>query len=264
MSDELSCSPLRVADLSFLQIEKHIERSPSLILPIGALEPMGDTIPLGAVNSCCEMIADALSDCLKVLVAPLLAYGNSTPFQSFGGSAGVHRDTLANVVMECCNSWLFQGFKRIMVLTLAMDGRQWIDSAAKRLNGVPGRDDSVRFCSLQDDDRFRSFCSSRFTGTEYGRSEWGVRALAGYLQPGLQAGLVVKRKSDPPDATDFTQWHRRGRDPEKLRKMAPAASFSASADGIDTGSGKELFEHIIAFLTEEFSPFLIVKDNASR
>jgi creatinine amidohydrolase/Fe(II)-dependent formamide hydrolase-like protein len=196
-------------------------------------------------------------------VAPLLAYGNSTPFKSFGGSAGVHGETLANMVMECCNCWLFHGFKRIMVLTLAMDGKQGIDVAVKRLNGAPGRDAAVRLCSLQDDERFRLYCSSRVAGTEYGRSEWGIRVLTSYLQPELLGEPVAARKGPLIEASAFRQWHRRGRDPEKLRKMAPSASLAA-VPGVADAGGKELFDHIISFLTEEYSPFLTVEDNASR
>ncbi|MBN1307245.1 MAG: creatininase family protein [Chitinispirillaceae bacterium] len=247
--------------MSFRQIERHIKLCPSLILPVGGLEPVGDTLPLGIINSCCGIIADTLSDRLKVLVAPLIAYGNSTPFKSFGGSAGIHYTTLANVVTECCKCWFFQGIKRIMVLTLAMDGRRGIDSAVKRFGGDRGEDVAIRYCSLQDDDRFRSFCMSRCSGTEYGRSEWGVSALAVFCRPDL---VVENRQGALQDSEAFKQWHRRGRDPDKLRKMAPEASFSILIEGIDAGTGKELFDHVVDFLTEEFSSFLIVQDNASR
>jgi hypothetical protein len=257
---------MRVADFSFPQIEEQLRRRPSLIVPVGGLEPIGESLPLGTVNRCCESIADGLSIRLKVLAAPLLAYGNSIPFKSFGGCAGVHRDTLSTIIMECCNCWLFHGFKRIMVLTLAMDGRQGIDTAVKRLNKTPGRDNAVRYCSLQADERFRSLCASRFAGIEYGRSEWGVRTLAGYLYPELPGSPVVNNTPPLPDAADFKKWHRRGRDPEKLRKMAPHASFSAfTAAGEDgTGACRDLFERVLDFLTEEFSPFLTFTDNASR
>lgn len=257
---------MRVADLSFPQIEEQIERRPSLIVPVGSLEPIGESLPLGTVNRCCESIVDALSVRLKVLAAPLLAYGNSIPFKSFGGSAGVHRDTLSNIVVECCNCWLFHGFKRIMVITLAMDGRQGIDTAVKRLNKAPGRDNAVRYCSLQDDDRFRSLCASRFAGIEYGRSEWGVRAMAGYPQPALPVSPAVNHRPVLPDAADFKKWHRRGRDPEKLRKMAPHATLSAFTDAGEAGTetGGELFERVVDFLTAEFSPFLTFTDNAPR
>jgi hypothetical protein len=264
MSGEFQYAPLRIADLSFPQIEGYIGRCPSLILPVGNLEPIGEHCPLGTVNCCCEMIADGLSDALKVAVAPLIGYGNGIPFKSFGGSAGLHRDTLANVIFECCNCWLFQGFKRIMVLTLAMDGKQGIEGAVKRLNGKNDRSDAVRYCSLQEEGRFRSFCSSRYPGTELGRSEWGVLTLAKYLNLTSAITGAGARASASPDPADFSRWHRRGRDPEKLRKMVPGASLSTVDFGNDAEAGRELFHHTVGFLAEDFSPFLIVKDNASR
>jgi creatinine amidohydrolase len=259
-------SLLRVADMPFAAIEERIRTCPSLIMPVGGLEPIGDRLPLGMVNACCEAIADEIGKRSGVPVAPLLAYGNGILFKSFGGAAGIHRDTLATVLCEICNCWLFHGFKRIMVLTLAMDGRKAVEIAARRLNKLPGHEDSVRFSSLQDEERFRAYCAANGGGEEHGRSEWGIRALAAFIRPETGAATTVAaKKNSAIDAAVFKQWHRRGRDPEKLRKLAPDAMFSDSAGGaIDADAGRELFETTVASLTDEFSPFLTFRNNASR
>ncbi len=265
MATDKSSSVLKVSEFSFLHLEELINRRPSLIVPVGSLEPAGEDLPLGVVNSCCEAVANELSKRLEVLVAPLLPYGNSIPFKAFGGSAGVHRDTLEKFLIECCNCWFFQGIKRILLITLSMDGRQGIESAVKRMTKAPSRINAVKYVSLQDDERFRSMCASRFRGLELGRSEWGIRALAGYLWQEPKDKFINKNKRLP-DADEFKKWYRRGRDPEKLRKMAPHASLSAfpASGKCDIEEGRELFNGLIGFLGEEFAPFLTFTDNASK
>jgi creatinine amidohydrolase/Fe(II)-dependent formamide hydrolase-like protein len=262
--NEQSLSSLRVQDLSFQQINDHLEQCPTLILPVGSLEPHGNFTALGAVNACCEAIADTLSKQLNVLVAPLLSYGNSTPFKSFYGSAGLHHTTLSNVVYECCNCWLFHGFKRIMVLTLSMDGQRGIEEAVKRINSCRGRTDTTRYCSLQNTAAFRSFCAQRYGFTEFERSEWAVLSLTSYLFPEMVRKSTNSLHHERVKESMQKQWHRRGRDPEKLRKMIPDALFSGTDITTAIGQGKELYEYTISMLLDEYLPFLTMGDNVTR
>ncbi len=245
---------LNLIDLTFRQVEEIMIRRPSLIFPVGSIEPAGDRIALGAINTCCDLIARALSERLQVFVAPLLAYGDSYPFKSFGGSAGIRRKTCSNVVVECCNCWISQGFKSIMILTLSMDGRKWTGTAAKRL-GTGGSRGEVRFCSLQDEESFRSYCGKRSGIDEQGRSEWGIGALISYLKPEMLGSLEGGERSIP-ERPVFTRWHRRGRDPQKLRKMTASATLSPSPVTGGFESGRELFMHVLDFLDREYSSFL--------
>ena len=91
------------------------------------------------MNACCNAIAEALSQKLGVLLAPLLPYGNSIPFKSFEGSAGIHDKSLSGFLFESCNSWIFHGFKRIMIFTLTFDGHRSIDRMVKRIDRIHGQ-----------------------------------------------------------------------------------------------------------------------------
>lgn len=265
----MSCSEkhfasLNLTDFSFKQIESRIKQTPSLILPVGGIEPVGDLLSLGAVNHLCDALAGTLSQNLQVMVAPLLAYGSTIPFKSFGGCAGVHHDILTNFVVDCCKCWFFHGIKRIMVLTLSMDAGRWGNEVVKRCTRFREPGTALRFFALQEERRFRSLCGSNGYGGESGRSEWGLTALAAYLCPEAIRKPVENRHPTTVEASDFKRWYRRGRDPEKLRKLAPSALFSGGDVLPDAASGEALFDATLQFLTEELSPFFAAEDNASR
>jgi creatinine amidohydrolase/Fe(II)-dependent formamide hydrolase-like protein len=250
--------------MSFPEVEAQIRRCPSLILPVGGLEPVGPLLPLGAINDCCEAVANIVSTRLEVLVAPLLAYGSTIPFKAFGGSAGMHRDTLINVIAECCKCWLFHGIQRIMVLSFAMDAQPVFNMVEKRVHATIGRNNVIRCMSFQDDERFRSLCAEICGNTEAGHSRRGIGVLSRYLSAGEERERTYAGTMAIPDAQQFKQWHRRGRDPEKLRNIAPAAQFEKDAAVPDAAAGKMLFDRVTGFLADECSPFLSVKDHASR
>jgi len=262
------CAPILLDELPFCRIEEYLEERASLIVPLGALEPLGNDLPVGALNRCCTALSHAMSARMGVLVAPPLLYGNSTPFTAFGGCAGVRRETFASFLHECLRGWLIHGFNRIMLLSVAMDGEPALESVVRRITKRGHCDKAVRFCSLQGNERFRKLCAFHVSdGATDIRCERGLRALA------IAAGMELSPRTPgtfgtgrvAADAETVGRWRRRGRDPEKLRKLVPAARFCQDGNCIITPDAScALFEQTVSFLCEEFSPFLTAEDNASR
>jgi len=252
---------LRVTDLSCSAIKEHLKRSPFLLLPVGSLEPVGTDIPIGTINRITECIAGELCSRLNIIAAPLFAYGHATPFQSFEGCSGLHASTLSRSVYDCCNGWFFNGFKRIIVLTCAMDGSTGIAQAIKRLNAHPLHKNAVTLISIQEDGFFRSYCEVQRGGKENGRSEWGLFALNSFL--GQSSDLATPRHVLPvADVKQFSRWRKCGRDPEKLRKIAPDALLSPpQVPGRD--EGETLFLNLVDHLTTQISSFLTAGTNDS-
>jgi creatinine amidohydrolase/Fe(II)-dependent formamide hydrolase-like protein len=186
------------------------------------------------------------------------------PFNAYGGSAGLRRKTVSNFVTECCKTWFLQGFKRIMILTLCMDGSPGVRMAVSRLNKRQRSVKAADFCSLQNEDAFREFCDKRYGGTELGRSEWGLRALMSYLRPGLFRRNMDDRIPIVPSREEYGKWYRRGMDPYKLRKMSPNANLSDFVDTFDAAAGKKLFDIAVELLTDKITRFTNEEDYASR
>jgi hypothetical protein len=262
--NEKSSFPLRISSSTFSQIQTMMQMNASLLLPVGSLEPIGETLALGAINYCCESVAETISQKLQILMAPMLMYANNTPFKSFEGCSGISIHTQTNAIRECCNSWLFHGFKRIIIITFAMDGQLGTAAAVLQINKKQENEKTVTLFSLQNEPFFRSFCASEYPGKEFGRSEWGIHALVSFLCPALRIGMQSdSSKFMLPDERTFKRWHKCGRDPEKLRKMSPVARLSDNFQIPDANVGKNLFNVIVTNLTEKITSLMIDNYNAS-
>ncbi len=248
----------KLTDYTFPQFETYLQKSPALILPVGGIEPVGTSLSLGTINEVCERICHALGKQLSVVSAPLLTYGASVPFKSFGGSAGVHPGILVNFVTDCCKCWFFHGIKRIMIVTLSMDATRWGAEVVRRLSAVYGAS-AVGMIALQSHERFTGLCREHGNGdVTAGRNEWGIAALAAWLgrSSGDQLLSGEKRGSREESLRQFKQWFRRGRDPEKLRKLFPDAWFGAENLPFPSETdGKMLFDALLRSLVEEMTPF---------
>lgn len=243
-----SNQPLKLSGLSFKQIENYILQSPALIIPLGSLEPYGEEIPSGVSSFCCEAIASALACRLQVLLAPVFHYGCSTPFKAFGGCSGVKSSVLVNSLLDISGAFLFQGFKKQIMIDLSFDNKDALGNFLKRINS---RELTVRVFSLHSDERVRSFLK-----TDSIRLESAVLSLAAYLKyPGLpsvpSSDLQVKE-----DQGAIRRWMKTGKDPQKLRRMFPAGIMSENADKYSAGLGRELFGYILGFLEQDFIQFI--------
>ena len=136
--------------------------------------------------------------------------------------------------------WFFQGFRRILLITLGMDGDESTAVAVKRLEPTGKKDGHVLVCSLQKNEQFRAFCARKSKMKEHGRSEWGSLALARFFFPDrFNPQKFSLETSTVPDSKSFRQWHKRGRDPQKLRKMTPAMRLSGFNGSVSPEEAEE-------------------------
>jgi creatinine amidohydrolase/Fe(II)-dependent formamide hydrolase-like protein len=244
-------APLNISRLTWHEVEKEIKQHGTLIVPLGGCEPWGGSGTFGVASACAETLANALSEKMKILCSPVLAFGCSTPFQSFGGTAGIKPRTLTNIVCETMRAWFFQGFRTIVVIDALTENREALVLAGKRLK-ASHPDRSISVFPVQQDARVRAFIAGHRPGQELGRTEYGMLSMAAWIDPGLVRETEKGKTSGivPPDAGRFRQWHKKGADPEQFRKLFPDGSSSTIAAGFDAGFGKTLFEYILTLLED--------------
>ncbi len=252
--------PLHLFDMNFGEISRHIQRCPSLIVPVGSLEPVGLYGGIGLLSCCAEVLAEALSSKLKVLMAPVIHYSCTTAFKSFEGCAGIRERTLINLLTETCRDWIFQGFRNILLINVSSENDDALGSAVKRLNSGA---EKVKFFSLQSDLRITDRLTHYRAIKELGRSEYLILSLAKYLFSDMLRDGHHDRGHSLPDVKQFQNWKKRGKDPQLFRKMFPLGSTSELIAGVDIEIGRELFDFIIKTLEDEFTPFLNVPQNAA-
>jgi len=243
-----------MVNLTFTEIEAGIKDCSSLIMPLGGAEPYGKYSSMGIATLCASSIAENLSSRLNVMVAPVLPFGCSTAYRAFGGTAGLKPRTFTNLIIDVCRDWIAQGFSSILLIDSLNDNSEALQDAICRLDKIRGG--AVRAFSIQNDQRVRKFVSQIVNGVEYGRSEFMIQAIANYLLQN-QKSCDCGTEKTLPDEKVFRQWKKRGKDPQKYRKLFPDAVSSLFSESCDMNNGREIFSFIIDLLVKEYSSFLL-------
>ena len=112
------------ADLTSPQVAALLdsERTPVLLLPVGAIEPHGPHAPLSTdpiiSAGMCERAARRLDgdQQVHVLVLPPLPYGVTRFAAAFPGTVGIGEQTLHALLVDVCVALAEQGFRWIVVV----------------------------------------------------------------------------------------------------------------------------------------------------
>jgi creatinine amidohydrolase len=106
---------MRFEDLSWMDVEKYLQKNNRLMMVLGACEQHGylslltdSKIPLA--------LADAASQRSGVLIAPVVNYGISPYFIDYPGSFSLRSTTLLDIVEDLVQSAYHQGFRRLLFL----------------------------------------------------------------------------------------------------------------------------------------------------
>lgn len=110
--------PLLLADLTWREAARHLERDPRLLIPVGVLLQHGPHLPLGTDILIVRRLAEELSRRFGVLTAPVLPFGaGSERDGEYAGSAPVRGKTLHRVLNELVAAWEGHGVEEFVLLT---------------------------------------------------------------------------------------------------------------------------------------------------
>ena len=108
----------RLAELSWLDVQAHLERDRRLIVPVGSCDQYGPHLPLAAGTLIAEAVAEELARDFGVLVAPTLAYGVNLPGDwVHPGTAGLQEKTLHRALNDLLAAWEATGFNEFILIT---------------------------------------------------------------------------------------------------------------------------------------------------
>jgi len=245
----------RVDLLTSGQVAEHLAERPAVILPLGGSEPFGGIGGIGVETLCAERIANELSTRCRILSAPTLPYGCSTPFMAFPGAAGVKPRTFINLLCEIIHSYILQGAKRIFLINAAPFNKTPAAEAAKRIEkkyagakiflfnlnelvyGADGADNADRI----------------------DRADAALLAIARYLKHEPANFDTSSIKSARVTPNQYRAWRKRGADPQKLRKLFPDGLLLPQPDDgapiidITPERGKELFDRAVTSIQEQIA-----------
>ena len=261
MKFQCNVSSLNLLDLSSDEIQSHLKKLPVMIIPIGGLEPIGRKNCLGVINYCTEIISHTLSINLGCIVAPCINYSMTTPFRSFAGSMGMKKrcfTSMLRYVFMDCKSW---GVAKLIVIEGSFFG---IDNGIQK-ECISIRDNfpDIRVLNWQHDQQILHFRESMISVPNEYRCESAIHALFDYLltekcNATQKQSLVEQTASMQTSVRDFMQWKKRGKDPEKFKKLFPRGLMQHIPDDhvFQRDFGEKLFEYIISSFQKRIEQFM--------
>jgi creatinine amidohydrolase len=103
---------MRLQLMTWPEVERHLDESRGIILPIGATEQHGPIGLIGTDAICAETLAWRVGELAGALVGPTLAVGMSEHHMGFPGTVTLRPTTLVAVVRDVVLSLARHGFRR--------------------------------------------------------------------------------------------------------------------------------------------------------
>lgn len=104
--------PMQLQQSTWPEVERYLQMSTGVILPIGATEQHGPMGVIGTDAICAEVIARGAGEATGALVGPTLAVGMSEHHMRFPGSMTLKPSTLIALLSDCVASLAAHGFRR--------------------------------------------------------------------------------------------------------------------------------------------------------
>ncbi|WP_316976039.1 creatininase family protein [Shumkonia mesophila] len=104
--------PMQLQQSTWPEVERYLETSTGVILPIGATEQHGPIGVIGTDAICAEVIAKGVGAAAGALVGPTIAVGMSEHHMRFPGSMTLRPSTLIALLSDCVGSLTAHGFRR--------------------------------------------------------------------------------------------------------------------------------------------------------
>lgn len=103
-------------DMTWKDIEVYLQSNDTIILPVGSTEQHGLHLPLGTDSYVAIKLAGEVGTRTGTVVASPLWYGWTPHHMAYPGTASLKAETLTQVVVDLCESFVYHGFKKIIVI----------------------------------------------------------------------------------------------------------------------------------------------------
>lgn len=251
---------MKIENLTFEQVQNHFARTPCVIIPLGGTEPFGAVGVLGTECAAVDRVAERLSNMTNMLIAPTVNFACSAPFVSFDGAAGVKPRTFVNMLCEIIGVYVFQGVCKIVLINAAPFNVEPVAEVIARLKKKFSHVEII----LLDINSFENVGREKFG---FDRNDAVLLSLAGKSFCGDDESicdnkslekLSIKQtdeglKDTKEISTQYKTWRKRGRDPQKLKKLFPNALFTVKTSLANING--DIFEGI----TQKFYEMMTTK-----
>lgn len=132
----LAASKYVYGDLTWPEVNDAVDLRKTILLPVGSTEQHGPHLPLDVDNllptSVCMEAAKQAPE--RLLVAPTIPYGFNIHAMDFPGTIHVAWDHYINFCVDVCKSFVYHGFKRIVIVDGHGSNEPLLGFVARRVN----------------------------------------------------------------------------------------------------------------------------------
>jgi creatinine amidohydrolase len=230
----------------------------TVVLPISSTEQHGPHLPLATdailADTVAYRAAKIATSSISVLVAPMLAFGNSH-HHLFACALSLRSSTFSSVVNDLADTLVVSGFKRILVL----NGHGGNDEVIKLLTRdiILRHDVAIGACSYWQlaEDEVRAAVASelgRFPGRYPGHSGWFETSMMLAVSPHLvRTDRFPARDPDPPSF--FARGIARGLAVQKSGEWQRIGGYSDAP----VGASAEIGEMMLNIISEKVAEAIV-------
>lgn len=102
--------------MNTLEVEKYLEKSDSILIPVGSLENHGLHMPLGTDSIIPDEIARLIDEKSPLLIAPPINYGATDDIQGAAGTVSIGTEGLIHLLGAVCDQLYQYGFRHFLIL----------------------------------------------------------------------------------------------------------------------------------------------------
>jgi creatinine amidohydrolase len=98
------------------ELEEYLRSNDVILLPVGSTEQHGPHLPVMTDAGEAIAVAEGAGRAGSVLVAPPIWYGWTPHHMAYPGTITLRAETLTALIEDVCQSLVYQGFKRIVII----------------------------------------------------------------------------------------------------------------------------------------------------
>jgi creatinine amidohydrolase len=132
-----------LAELPWPAIEKYLESRKTIIIPIGATEQHGRSLPLGTDAEIAKYISKRVAEATGTLCIPCIPFGESSTHIAFSGTLTLSPTTIIMLVRDLCVSLYTHGFRNFLFVNGHGDNSPCLQAAMQE------------FCASHNSVRYR-------------------------------------------------------------------------------------------------------------
>ena len=107
---------MRLANVTGKKVEEYLERSQTVLIPVGSIENHGRHMALGTDTLIPDRIVELLEEKSDVLIAPTIPYGSTDTIDGCIGTITIGTDGLTLILTKIVDSLYRYGFRRFIIL----------------------------------------------------------------------------------------------------------------------------------------------------